>query len=148
MNSPSDSSDMISLGSHGPVTEVSLVSGVEKTDLEARLRIVRRKKNRHFLWTILGFSPGAAIPMLGLMREGNPGLVVLLSGLVVVVEGYSWYRAARETRRLEEELKLLSDGRGVRFPQHALGNLGLREPSNDRQSESPLGGSLPGKGAS
>lgn len=110
MKPPSDSTDLIPKGSQEPVPETSLASEVEKDDLAARLRIVRRKEKRHLLWTILGFSPGAAIPALGLMREGSTGLLLLLGGLVVVVQGYSWNKAAREAEKLEKQLLRLSEG--------------------------------------
>lgn len=86
----------------------SLASAVEREDLEARLGVVRRKERRHLLWTVLGVSPGAVIPALGLLREGNTALLLLLSGLVVVSQGYSWARAAREAERLEKQLQSLS----------------------------------------
>jgi hypothetical protein len=110
MKPPLDSHDLIPSNPQGLGPGPSLALEVEKEDLETRLKIVKRKEKRHLLWTILGFSPGAAIPALGLMREGSTGLLLLLGGLVVVYQGYSWNKAAREAERLEKELHQLSEG--------------------------------------
>jgi hypothetical protein len=87
----------------------SFASKVQKQDLEERLQIVKRKEKRHLLWTVLGFSPGAVIPALGLMREGNPGMLLVLAGLVGAYQWYAWTMAAREADALEKKLYLLSE---------------------------------------
>jgi len=107
---PLDSNDLIPNNPPGVAPGPSLAQEVEKEDLETRLKIMKRTEKRHLLWIILGFSPGAAIPALGLLREGSTGLLLLLGGLFAVYQGYSWNRAAREAERLEKQLRQLSEG--------------------------------------
>lgn len=106
---PSDSNELISKNLEGGVPGPALALELEKEDLETRLGIVKRKEKRHLLWAILGFSPGAVVPALGLMREGSTGLLLLLGGLVVVYQGFLWNKSAREAERLENQLHLLSE---------------------------------------
>ena len=85
----------------------SLLIASEIENLERELRVVRRKANWHFLWTVLGVSPAAIIPALGLMREGSVGLLVLLAVLVTISQGYLGAKASRKAGHLEAALKTL-----------------------------------------
>ena len=119
MGPPTDFSDEAPAGGGlGP----SLASKLQKEDLKERLKVVKRKEKRHLLWTILGFSPGAVIPALGLMREGNMGMLLLLGGLVGAYQWYSWTMAAREADALERRLRLLSEEDGARLLQDPMGS--------------------------
>ena len=122
MGPSTDSSDQNPAGTAGGHLGPSLTSRVQKEDLEERLKVVKRKEKRHLLWTILGFSPGAVIPALGLMREGNMGMLLLLGGLVGAYQWYSWTMAAREAEALESRLHLLSEEGGARPPQDPKGS--------------------------
>jgi len=58
----------------------------EVLDLEKALDARRRATHRHFFWAVLGLSPAAFLPMMGLLRGGGLVLVVVLGALVSVVE--------------------------------------------------------------
>ena len=109
MRHPSDSTGSDPKGPGSGGLGPFLASEFEREDLERRLLVVRRKERRHLLWAVLGFSPGAIIPAMGLMREGSTGLVFLLGVLVVVSQGYYWNRAAREAEGLEKKLHRLAE---------------------------------------
>lgn len=94
-----------------------LAHRVEVEDLELKLHAVRRREKRHLLWMVLGVSPAAVIPALGLLREGSTDLLLLLLVLVAVVHTVAWNRAAREAERLEKELQGLLEGEDPPLPQ-------------------------------
>lgn len=81
---------------------------VRRTDLERRLATLRKKGRRHLTWALLGISPAAIVPASGLLAEGSMGLFFLLSGLVVVTQGFAWARSNREAGEVEEEIAELS----------------------------------------
>jgi hypothetical protein len=58
----------------------------EVLDLEKALDARRRATHRHFFWAVLGLSPAAFLPMVGLLRGGGLVLAVVLGALVSVVE--------------------------------------------------------------
>ena len=80
---------------------------VRRTDLERQLEALRKKGRRHLTWALLGISPAAIIPASGLLAEGSTGLFFLLSGLVVVTQGFAWARSNREAAGVEKELSTL-----------------------------------------
>jgi len=82
----------------------------EVKDLEQELAVARRKANWHFVWTVLGVSPAAMIPALGLIREGSMGLLVLLAVLVTISQGYLGAKASRKAGDLEATLERLREG--------------------------------------
>jgi hypothetical protein len=83
----------------------------ERGELRQELTDVRRKARRHGLWAVLGFSPAAIIPAIGLMSEGSLGILVALSAAVSLSESYLWHRNKREANRLEQSLDaLVQDG--------------------------------------
>ena len=79
--------------------------------LEENLRSVQRREKRHLLWMVLGISPAAVLPALGLLREGNIGLLLLLGVLVTGSEWFAWIRASHEAERLERKLRELREER-------------------------------------
>ena len=85
----------------------SLVSRLELADLEQKLDTVHRREKRHLLWMVLGLSPAAALPAVGLLLEGSSDLLLLLIVLVSVFHTVSWNKAAREAERMEKELDRL-----------------------------------------
>lgn len=78
--------------------------------MEKELRGVRRKANWHFVWTLIGISPAAVIPALGLIQEGSRGLLVLLGVLVTISQGYLGAKASRRAGDLEARLQELKEG--------------------------------------
>lgn len=92
-------------GPDHPGSQSSVLARLELEELEEKLQRARRKERRHLLWTLLGFSPAAVLPALGLLREGSIGLLFLLAVLVTVSEGVAWARASRKAERLEEQCR-------------------------------------------
>ena len=82
----------------------SLASEIQREDLERQVQTLERKRQRHALWAVLGVSPAAFLPALGLIAEGNIGLLILLSFLVTGTQAFSWARASRESKKLKEQL--------------------------------------------
>lgn len=91
----------------------SFLHALEVDEMERRFETAQRKEKKHLLWMVLGLSPAAAIPALGLFLEGSSGLLLLLLGLVAVTQAVSWNRAAREAERLEAELRRFRDEEGL-----------------------------------
>jgi hypothetical protein len=81
----------------------------EREDLERKLHAVRKKKNRHVLWAMLGISPAAIIPAIGLLAEGDMGLLMVLLVLVFLAQVHGWGKTSKEARELEKELLQLSE---------------------------------------
>ena len=90
--------------------ESAILRRLEIEELEERLLVVHRKEKRHLLWMVLGISPAATLPFLGLLVQGKIGLLFLLSALVAVSQAYSWTRASREAERLEKIHRELMEG--------------------------------------
>jgi len=88
----------------------SSIIASEVSDLEQELRVVRRKARWHFVWIVLGISPAAIIPALGLIREGSRGLLALLAVLVTISQGYAGAKASKKAGELEATLKELKAG--------------------------------------
>jgi hypothetical protein len=79
-------------------------------DLEEELRVVRKRERRHFTWALVGISPAALLPAIGLFLEGSFGLVVILVILVTFTQVYQGVMAGAEAARLEEALERLARG--------------------------------------
>jgi len=77
----------------------------ERQDLEERLRSARSSARRHGLWAVLGFSPGALIPMLGVLHEYGAAAVVAISVFVVGVEAWRAVQAHMDAAELAAELE-------------------------------------------
>ena len=88
----------------------SAIRATEMKELEEELRGVRRKANWHFVWTLLGVSPGAIIPALGLMGEGSRGMLILLGVAVTISQGYMGAKASTRAKELETALERLKEG--------------------------------------
>lgn len=86
---------------------------VERADLVEELRLARKAELRHLVWCMLGMTPAAVVPFVGLALEGNVALMALLCVLVVWVEGWRWIRSGRRVKALEADLARL-DGDGGR----------------------------------
>ncbi|MHB1192145.1 MAG: putative signal transducing protein [Longimicrobiales bacterium] len=82
----------------------------DRRDLTERLEAARKAEVRHFIRCMLGVTPTAVIPIVGLALEGNVALLALLCVLVVLVEGWKWIRSGRLVRRLQGELARLEEG--------------------------------------
>jgi hypothetical protein len=76
----------------------------ERQDLEERLRGARSAARRHGLWAVLGFSPGALIPMLGVLHEYGAAAAVAISVLVVGVEAWRAVQAHMDAAELAAKL--------------------------------------------
>jgi hypothetical protein len=77
----------------------------EVRDLEEALEARRRATHRHFLWAVLGLSPAAFLPMIGLLRGGSLVLVLVLGTLVTVVELIRGMKARGDFFRMLERYK-------------------------------------------
>lgn len=73
-------------------------------DVELALERARKKEARHFAFAVFGVSPAALIPFLGLALEGEGALLAVLCVMVVIVEGWRWFKAREEVRSLEVTL--------------------------------------------
>ena len=87
----------------------SILLQSEIEDLERELRAVRRKERWHFVWALIGISPAALIPAIGLFREGSFGLVVLLALLVTISQLYLGVKASGKAARLKKALEGLRE---------------------------------------
>jgi hypothetical protein len=76
----------------------------ERQDLEQRLRSARSSARRHGLWAVLGFSPGALIPMLGVLHEYGAAAVVAISVFVVGMEAWRAVQAHMDAAELAAKL--------------------------------------------
>ncbi len=85
----------------------SLASEIQREDLERQIQALERKRQRHALWAVLGVSPAALLPALGLLAEGSIGLLILLSFLVTGTQAFSWVRTSRKSARLKERMSRL-----------------------------------------
>jgi len=83
---------------------LSPLQQAEKRDLEERLQAARKAEVRHFIRCMLGVTPTAVIPIVGLALEENVALLALLCVLIVFVEGWRWIAAGRLVKRLQSEL--------------------------------------------
>jgi len=102
--------ELLPTGPESKDSGATAVDLAEREDLEERLLAVRKKKNRHLLWAVLGLSPAALIPAIGLLVEGNMGLLIVLLVLVFFGQVYGLARTSSEARKLEKELLELSNG--------------------------------------
>jgi len=118
----------------GDLTETMLLSALEREELEGQLRIALRKERRHLLWMVLGISPAAVLPAVGLLWEGNLGLLVLLGVLVTATQWVSWTRTSREAEAIENRLARLAEGDRASAARHAEPT--ERDPGD---SVSPIG---------
>jgi hypothetical protein len=89
---------------------LSPMQQADHRDLTERLAAARKAEVRHFIRCMLGVTPTAVIPIVGLALEGNVALLALLCVLVVLVEGWRWIRAGRLVKRIEMELAELAEG--------------------------------------
>jgi len=78
-------------------------------DVERALERARKKEARHFAFAVFGVSPAALIPFLGLALEGEGALLAVLCMMVVIVEGWRWFKARGEVRSLEVTLLELNE---------------------------------------
>jgi len=92
----------------------------EIDDVSQALEVVRKKKRRHALWTLMGISPAALLPAIGLMMEGSEGLLLILVLLVTLTQAYGWAKNRVKEKELEESLRLLS-GAALKERQEAVG---------------------------
>lgn len=86
-------------------SSILLQSQIE--ELERELRAARKKGRRHFVWALVGVSPAALIPAIGLFREGSFGLLVLLALLVTTSQFLLGINASGKAARLEKALESL-----------------------------------------
>jgi hypothetical protein len=81
-------------------------------DLDRDLKKRRRQRFWHWIWTLLGVSPAALLPLVGLVEQGVVAPIVVL---VVGVTGMEWWRAVRagkDVYALELRLWELHTGEG------------------------------------
>ncbi|HSG09380.1 MAG TPA: DUF2007 domain-containing protein [Longimicrobiales bacterium] len=78
-------------------------------DLTHALEKAHKSELRHFLGCLLGATPAAIIPLVGLAARGEMALIALLTVLIVLSEGRKAVKASREVKRLEAALVQLDD---------------------------------------
>lgn len=78
-------------------------------DLTHALEKAQKSEFRHFLGCVLGATPAAIIPLVGLALGGETALIALLAVLIVLSEGRKALRAGREVKRLEAVLVQLDE---------------------------------------
>lgn len=76
-------------------------------DAKERLEVAERRAARHLAWALLGLSPAAVVPFLGLLVEGNLTLLAVLLVTVPFVEAGRYRRAKREVDRMQLLVKRL-----------------------------------------
>ncbi len=84
-----------------------LVLAAELDDLRTELDRLRRKEKRHLVYAFLGFSPSAIIPLIGILLGESVLMIALLLLAVPAVEGWRWFRTAREALHLEKSIEVL-----------------------------------------
>jgi len=99
-------SDRAPLAAERPL---SPVRQADRLDLTQRIEAARKAEVRHFIRCMLGVTPTAVIPIVGLALDGNVALLALLCVLVVLVEGWQWIRSGRLVKRLQGELARLEE---------------------------------------
>jgi hypothetical protein len=85
----------------------SAVVQSEIEDLKRELKATRRKSRMHFMWLLLGISPGAILPALGLLGEGRTDLLVIFLIMVAASQLYLGMKAATKMDRLKARLNEL-----------------------------------------
>jgi hypothetical protein len=70
-------------------------------DVTDELAMARKAATRHALFALLGVTPAALLPMIGLLLQGSAPLVVTLCVLVALSEMRKWFRASKDVNRLE-----------------------------------------------
>lgn len=100
---------LVPTGSDANHPRSTAVEAAVAEDLVRRLQAVRKKKDRHLFWAVVGITPAALIPAVGLLMEGNTGLVVVLLVLVLLGQAYGWVKAVLEAKELEEAIRQLPD---------------------------------------
>lgn len=100
-----------------PSTGEALLGAADVQDLREQLVKANRRKSRHGLWLLLGMSPSALIPFVGLSLGGSTALVLALVVLVILVEAYQWLRAQGDVTELNMQLALAEQrARGEESP--------------------------------
>lgn len=92
-----------------PARRLSPLQRAERRDLEERLKAARKAEVRHFIRCMLGVTPTAVIPIVGLALEGNVALLALLCVLIVLVEGWRWIAAGRQAQQIQLALVRLEE---------------------------------------
>ena len=87
-----------------------LVARSQIKDLVEEMEVHEKRGNRHLLFAVLGVSPGALLPMLGLLNSGAMGYVVALSFGVMGVELWRGLKARSKWRRMRELKEGLEEG--------------------------------------
>ena len=87
----------------------SAVIEAQIDELEQDLRATRRKRRRHYTWLILGISPGAVLPALGLLAEGSDTLLGSFLVLVAFSQIYLGAKASSKMDDLEAKIRDLEE---------------------------------------
>ena len=85
------------------------VARADLDDLTHALKAAQKKEFRHYVGCLLGVTPAALIPVVGLAMKGEVALMVLLSVLVCFSEGWKAVKFSREVKRIEAALATLEE---------------------------------------
>ena len=113
MDSLPDHSDFRSRGRAAQKDGSAALLRAKVDDLEEELRVVRKKVRRHFTWALVGISPAAILPVIGLFLEGSFGLVVILVIVVTFTQLFQGVMAGTKAARLKEALERLRRGEDI-----------------------------------
>lgn len=85
-----------------------------RESLMADLRQARAKRNRqknlHGFFALMGVSPAAVIPVLGLFGSGSIALGIALAVCATGLEGWRWLKATRDVYDLDWRIWELHTG--------------------------------------
>ena len=91
------------------LAHLSPAAKADHRDLTEQLAAARKAELKHGIRTVLGVSPAAVIPLVGLALEENIFLVAVLCVLVVMVEGWRWIQAGKRGREIRIRLAALEE---------------------------------------
>lgn len=80
-------------------------------EVEAQLARSRRARDRHAVFALLGLSPAAVLPMLGLAIDFGFEVVLIASVFVSGLESWRAVQSGADAREAEEERRRLLEAR-------------------------------------
>jgi hypothetical protein len=84
---------------------------IRLAEYDAQIADSKRKSRRHSLFAVLGLSPAALLPILGLGMDFGPEVAVAASVFVTGIESWRAVQARADQREAEEgRRRLLHDG--------------------------------------
>jgi hypothetical protein len=86
---------------------------IRLAEYDAQIAESQRQSRRHSLFAVLGLSPAALLPILGLGMDFGPEIAVVASVFVTGIESWRAVQARADQREAEEgRRRLLHDAEG------------------------------------